>query len=214
MLSDTLNPFKESNEISGKSGQFPRVPLKTILLWNPFFNSEEYHFGLGRHPFLINHCPVSSCRTTNDHFELDSADAVLFHLPEITPIPSYRPANQTYVFVQREPHYPKSKQLLKNYRDMFNLTMTYRYDSDIVIPYGKIANRTSLSMPYNQYPPETKTSQIVWVVSHCHTLSRREKYIAELQKYIEVDVYGDCGNLTCDKADLFGCMYMLERRYR
>ena len=190
------------------------LPMKTILLWNSFFEDDEYHFGLGQEPFITHHCAVSSCRTTNDHSQVDIADAILFHTPKIGPLPNYRSANQKYVFVQREPHYPKSKQLLHNYYDMFNLTMTYRYDSDIVIPYGKVVNRTYLSLPYNHFPPENKTSQIVWVVSHCHTLGRRERYIAALQKHISIDIYGECGNLTCDKSELVGCMDMFETRYR
>ena len=39
----------------------------------------------------------------------------------------------------------------------------------------------------------------LWIVSHCTTSSRREKYVAELQKYMPVDVYGACGNLTASK---------------
>ena len=190
------------------------LPIKTILFWNPFFTDYEYHFGLGREPFLSHNCPVSYCQTTNNRSDLEIADAVVFHSPEISPLPTYRSANQKYVFVQREPHYPKSKQLLNKYYDMFNLTMTYRYDSDIVIPYGKVVNRTNESEPYNEYPPETKTSQIVWVVSHCNSLGRREMYIDELKKHINVDIYGDCGNLTCEKSDTMGCLHKFESHYR
>ena len=39
----------------------------------------------------------------------------------------------------------------------------------------------------------------LWIVGHCETSSRREKYVAELQKYMPVDVYGACGNLTASK---------------
>ena len=39
----------------------------------------------------------------------------------------------------------------------------------------------------------------VWFVSHCHTSSQREKYVTELQKYIDVDVFGYCGELTVSK---------------
>jgi len=35
-----------------------------------------------------------------------------------------------------------------------------------------------------------------WFVSHCHTSSQREKYVTELQKYIDVDIFGYCGELT------------------
>jgi hypothetical protein len=37
------------------------------------------------------------------------------------------------------------------------------------------------------------------MASHCPTVGRREDYVKELRKFIEVDVYGDCGELQCRK---------------
>ena len=42
-----------------------------------------------------------------------------------------------------------------------------------------------------------KTKTAFWIASHCPTEIKRENYVKALQKYIDVDVYGDCGNLTC-----------------
>ena len=36
-----------------------------------------------------------------------------------------------------------------------------------------------------------------WVASHCPTDNKRENYVKSMQKFINVDVYGKCGNLTC-----------------
>ena len=197
-----------------KSSELADGTLKTILFWNPFFTSLDYHFGIGRSPFLQNNCSVNTCSVTTVKSFMNTADVIVFHTPEVGPLPNYRPPNQKYVFVQREPHYPRSKQVLGYFNDMFNLTMTYRYDSDIPIPYGKVVNRTQYPEQYNTYPPETKTGQIVWVVSHCNSLGRREMYMDELMKYISVDIYGDCGNLTCNKSDVVGCLHKLEMEYR
>ncbi|KAK8736377.1 hypothetical protein OTU49_004966 [Cherax quadricarinatus] len=38
---------------------------------------------------------------------------------------------------------------------------------------------------------------VAWMASHCHVPSRREEYVAHLQKYVSVDVYGRCGSLRC-----------------
>ncbi|XP_047488882.1 alpha-(1,3)-fucosyltransferase C-like [Penaeus chinensis] len=38
-----------------------------------------------------------------------------------------------------------------------------------------------------------------WMVSNCRTWSGRERYVKELQRYVQVDVYGKCGTLVCDK---------------
>ncbi|KAK8739637.1 hypothetical protein OTU49_003441 [Cherax quadricarinatus] len=45
---------------------------------------------------------------------------------------------------------------------------------------------------------------VAWMSSHCRTNSRREDYIAELSKYITVDKYGGCGNITCYHRDPLG----------
>ena len=37
---------------------------------------------------------------------------------------------------------------------------------------------------------------MIWIVSNCKTQSKREEYVVELSKYINVDVFGKCGNFT------------------
>jgi hypothetical protein len=45
-----------------------------------------------------------------------------------------------------------------------------------------------------------KTKMAVWFASNCRTVvSSRNELVKELQKYIAIDVYGTCGNLTCPK---------------
>ena len=36
---------------------------------------------------------------------------------------------------------------------------------------------------------QNKTKKIAWFVSHCETKSEREKYVEQLQKYIQVRIY-------------------------
>lgn len=35
-----------------------------------------------------------------------------------------------------------------------------------------------------------KTKKVAWFVSNCGTLNKREDYVKELSKYIDVDIYG------------------------
>ena len=35
-----------------------------------------------------------------------------------------------------------------------------------------------------------KPKHVAWLVSHCTTSSKREEYVAEMRKYIDVDIYG------------------------
>ena len=52
-----------------------------------------------------------------------------------------------------------------------------------------------------------------WFVSHCMTLSKREVYMAELQKYIPVDVFGGCTKRRCCQGNTT-CMKTLIKRYK
>ena len=72
--------------------------------------------------------------------------------------------------------------------------MTYRPGSDIWTPYGRIVKGKAAS---TQLLPvsENKTKGIAWLVSHCHTHSKREMLVKALQKHIPVDIYGNCGKV-------------------
>lgn len=104
-------------------------------------------------------------------------------------------------------HYYSIKQL----DDWFNLTVTIKPESDLVIAYRNFKN-LGLLHRYSAYfqpfirkyeqDPHFLTTQlqtpkqglVLWIVSHCHTSSRREDYVSELRKYINVDTYGSCAS--------------------
>ncbi len=73
--------------------------MKTILLWNTYFGSPYYYFGLGqRAPFVYNKCPVTSCELTNDKSRINNSHLVVVHLiDKVTELPKTRPANQRWV---------------------------------------------------------------------------------------------------------------------
>ena len=41
-----------------------------------------------------------------------------------------------------------------------------------------------------------KSKLAFWVASHCPTLNRRDDYVMALQRFVPVDIYGKCGNLS------------------
>ena len=114
----------------------------------------------------------------------------------------------------------------------FNWTMTYRLDSDIVNrdSYGFIVprRRTLPSMypiPHRgdttflerkDGPPSSQTSSkkklAAWFVSNCVTSIQREDYVKELSRYVPVDIYGKCGNLSC--TDHLQCLEMIRTDYK
>ncbi|KAK2158571.1 hypothetical protein LSH36_167g04049 [Paralvinella palmiformis] len=186
---------------------------KVILFWNAFFYDEDFRFGFGREPFVKYGCPVSRCETTSDKRVMREADAILIHTPLVENMPSRPRVHQTYVMVQVEPHMSNSDILLPAMTGYFNLTMTYRQDSDIVIHYAH-RKRNIAFAELVDVDPGDRPKSVVWVVSHCETPSRRELYAEELKRFIDVDVYGDCGSLRCPKKNNTYCRAMYERTYR
>ena len=54
---------------------------------------------------------------------------------------------------------------------------------------------------------------MAWFVSHCKTDGMREKYIAELSKYIPIDIFGRCGKPTDCKVNR-KCTNQLIKGYK
>jgi alpha-1,3-fucosyltransferase len=47
-----------------------------------------------------------------------------------------------------------------------------------------------------------KTKMISWIVSNCKS-THRQKLVEKLQTFVDVDIYGKCGNLTCAEKSIF-----------
>lgn len=97
--------------------------------------------------------------------------------------------------------------------NFYNWTMTYRFDSDIVRRHGyTVKSKTDYVMPSPDFV-RAKNRSVAWFVSNCNTaVSRRWELAQKLSKYIDVDIYGSCGNFTCKNHDK--CNDMLENNYR
>jgi alpha-1,3-fucosyltransferase len=105
--------------------------------------------------------------------------------------------------------------------DWFNLTATFKIDSSIPLDYKQFRNWQDVlfDLDYikefrlaklHEIPDPTTTirdlsvkqiaqdvqqrSFIAWYVSHCETYSRRENYVKEMLKYVDIDIYGKCGD--------------------
>lgn len=94
----------------------------------------------------------------------------------------------------------------------FWLLNMIRIDSDIYAPYPVVTTDELDQKSVIQSGNKTftdgelkstvykKKKLVAWFVSNCKTSSAREKYAAELQNYVEVDVYGSCGPLKCSRS--------------
>jgi glycoprotein 3-alpha-L-fucosyltransferase/alpha-1,3-fucosyltransferase len=145
------------------------------------------------------------CVFTSDRNRLPSVDAVVFRARKlnIDDLPETRSPDQQFLVHEVEP--PHKTWIFANltqFNGYFNLTSTFAWDSDI--PYNEHRRYVVDPDEYSRLATEDFASRkrsdvpVAWFVSRCPTQSKRESYFEELRKYISIDVYGKCGNLTCD----------------
>ena len=163
--------------------------------------------------------------------------------PEELPDKLIRTANQRYVMFFLEPpsvHWMERLILKLGINHSFNWTMTYRLDSDIPIPYGWIVPKLvpAFHVPSIRekgkwepsYNPRlfvdslrAKSSKFfalahrprgaAWLVSHCNSDSERERYVNELSKHMQVDIFGQCGNVLCSSLKNVSCSDYIIQNY-
>ena len=183
--------------------------LKRILYWNDYYGSKNFGFCCGRGPYLKNNCPNSHCYTSKDRREdLETFDAIVFHGRSLNynDIPEKRYPHQLYVFLTIESAAYPGIGDWANWAGFFNLTMTYRTDSDVFMPYGRVerigaADHTAAVNTSRQVTKRKKKKKLAaWLVSNCKTQSRREELVAELERHLppaSVHIYGKCGARKC-----------------
>nr|CAD7438979.1 unnamed protein product [Timema bartmani] len=145
-----------------------------------------------------------------------------------------RKPHQRYVLFLLEPPGTYLSDL-KDLPNFFNWTMTYRYDSDIYRPYGyfrplngssKMVDPRETSVQWKQPTMSSdaleeylnlskkKTKLVAWFVSKCRTQGKREEFVEDLKKYVQVDVYGSCGSMSCSRSRGGDCFQMLDQDYK
>jgi len=170
---------------------------KTILLWNPFFSSNDYYFGLGKiTPFVQNNCPITNCELTNDKNRLKESDYVITHMRNSFQRPNdiNRSLNQRWIFFLAES--PMHSASFKQYNNFYNLTATYRLDSNFNGFYeanSVMEWQLNEEFNVNQDFSANKIGFAAAIISNCNDNSNRLDYIRKLRKHISVDLFGKCG---------------------
>lgn len=160
-------------------------------------------------------CSRPNCFLTNNHSMLNQSSAVVFHSRNINwrDMPAQRHSNQSFVFFNWEPPYRTGGNFSEEWKKRyFNLTMTYRRDSDVYAPYGNVIKRRTPLREDLKALAAKKTKQAAWLVSNCNSPSGREILARKLQNHVQVDIYGACGPNKC--SDFDGCGRHFEINYR
>ncbi|XP_013088667.2 alpha-(1,3)-fucosyltransferase C-like [Biomphalaria glabrata] len=167
---------------------------------------------------------LTSCQYTNCYFQdtniNESTSVVIIYIINFDD--SFKPIkrwpHQLYAALTWEAPPYTNAHLLKDgntyWNSVFNLTATYRVDADIYVPYGDIQFQP---IPVEKRPnyfeiARNKTKSVAWFVSNCNTPSRRDRYVEQMKKIIDVDIFGKCGK-PCPTGD-FLCSPDIPVQYR
>lgn len=74
---------------------------------------------------------------------------------------------------------------------MFKYSMTYRLDSDFPVSYVPDNIINKITDKYINLNNKRNDVHVAWVVSNSVAENKRHYYVKELQKYINIDIYGD-----------------------
>ena len=179
--------------------------LMLVLVYTKFSGVEKWINERGP-CYNLNHkiskeCPLNKFKLTYDKKRFTESDFVVFEardmptLPQLKALLKERPISQRWVFALWES--PKYFSYTKPFHGLFNLTWTYRRDSDIWGPYGSYIQFSSKDPIYDNkkgQPPDFtrgKSELVAWMVSNCKA-KLRVRFVRELKKFIKVDVFGKC----------------------
>ncbi|KAK3722062.1 hypothetical protein QZH41_007363 [Actinostola sp. cb2023] len=163
----------------------------------------EAHFNLTQ----IDGKPCAhTCRITYNKSALEQCDAVVFHNRDMPGAQSFqsiekqRTQRQRWIYFTQENPQNVGGEPAAKYNGIFNWTITYRRDSDIVYPYGSYREITANEVPNDHHDTnyaKGKDNLIAWTVSHCGT--PRDRVATKLSEFVPVSVYGLCSRLFPNK---------------
>lgn len=159
----------------------------TILLWYwPFGRS----FSL-RGDMCWDLYRIPRCRLVDQRSLFPSADVVVFHNRELVqgqklPFDLPRPQGQRWAWMSLEG--PVYNGNLRQYANVFNMTITYRRDADVTVPYGELLPEAEGHLVEDV--PLNKSFLVCWVVSNYRSQHKRSQVYNQLRATVPVKVYG------------------------
>eukprot|EP00667_Euglena_gracilis_P010141 EG_transcript_10316 len=126
--------------------------------------------------------------------EMYAADALVFRAwftpTSLLRFPSPRRAAQRWVLMVDEAPQMLPRTFSRPIVSLFNLSVSYRRDSDVPMLFGPSLVRT-FDPPLPTALKE-KGAPVVWVAHNCIGFNNRHRYVEALMKHVNVHSYGDC----------------------
>ncbi|OHT12068.1 Alpha-(1,3)-fucosyltransferase [Tritrichomonas foetus] len=181
MTTEKMNFSIYSNNLSKRKYKLDSLVLIWNTNWDPQFGYSncEGSFDIG------------SFKITTNKRDLDIAYIVIFHQSEThNNFPQRTRSDQIWVWLNVEP--PKNVKDITYANGVYNLTASYRHDSDIYLPYGYFIqepdNYSYSHKTHNSFSDQKKL--VSWFIHGWETDSLRVKYYETLQHILDIDIYG------------------------
>lgn len=213
-----------------------------ILLWTSRYDTPFVYLKTGQQAYITRNCTFQNCYITDKvshlHDILDFAVIMFnrYNMHRNMQVPHKRSETQNYIFASEEP--AGLHKIPRKFNKWFNLTWTYKLDSDAVLSYIVIKNDCNeiigpkMDMHWIEIRYMNDTSEYVrnklrkkrfaaaWFVSNCEPNERLElgrELQKELAKYgHRLDIYGNCGDKFCPSygnVDMDECYALVESFY-
>jgi hypothetical protein len=188
--------------------------IKKIFYLNKWFG---YDFGIGySKPFMKINCPITNCETLDNLDRLSEADYILIHgsdehiVRDLDILKSKTNPYQKWILVWYESYHFANNNPYKNdkYFNFLDMVSNYKPNSHFSGLYetsSSISWLPNVNFVSNYDHLKDKTHFAIALISNCKMVtSKRSNYINELKKYIEVKVYGKCGE-PCESSNQSIC---------
>ncbi|KAI4897121.1 hypothetical protein NFI96_004700 [Prochilodus magdalenae] len=144
---------------------------------------------------------IEGCLLTADRELFNRSSGVIIHHRDISQdlsnLPrSTRPPHQKWIWMNLES--PSHSSRIPGLEKLFNVTLSYRSDADIHVPYGAVIYRQE----EDQFTLPNKSQLVCWIVSNWNPKHRRVKYYSELRKHIRVHTLGQAFGHFVSDGDL------------
>ncbi|XP_030849534.1 glycoprotein 3-alpha-L-fucosyltransferase A-like [Strongylocentrotus purpuratus] len=205
MMSVDFQPcnVKHSNLERVHGAESTSCPRK-VHLWAR--DAGELGYSQGIHEIK---CPGSTCDVqlsvdmTLETMQKNEA-LILFHWSkwDWETLHCHRPWGQKWVFYTLESPLNTKEHVVpptRYYSNTYDYIMSFRYDSDFRADYGQyLAGKPELEANVTRNWAKNRSRLVVWMASNCKkTTWPRQDFVNRLARYINVDMYGRCGNQTC-----------------
>lgn len=188
-LLEWLSGFQALTDLSSSTVSTWRSRNLTILLWYwPFGKASSLKGDVCWDLYRI-----PGCRLVDQRSFFSSADVVVFHSWELVlrkeklPLHLPRPPGQRWAWMSMEAPVRHDNRL--HFANIFNMTVTFRRDADVTVPYGELKPREA-GAPLVEDVPKNKSYLVCWVVSNYKRAQKRARVYRELSAVVPVKVYG------------------------